>query len=239
MGQMFLIRHAQGSFLEADYDKLSTIGNLQARRLGEFWASRRMVFQRVYSGPRVRQLATASIVSGAYQEAGVEFPAPVVMNEFDEYDGEAVLRESLARLLAESSEIREYHHRFETSDTADEQRKSYQKMFEAVIGKWVEGKTLVPGVESWPDFCARVGRGLSQVASGKSRGERLAIFSSGGPIGVAMQRALNLSPQDTLRVAWMSRNCSYSEFLFSGDRFTLSTFNAFPHLDDAPLLTYR
>ena len=56
---------------------------------------------------------------------------------------------------------------------------------------------------------------------------------------MAMQRALNLSPQDTLRVAWMSRNCSYSEFLFSGDRFTLSTFNAFPHLDDAALLTYR
>jgi hypothetical protein len=25
--------------------------------------------------------------------------------------------------------------------------------------------------------------------------------------------------------------------LFSGDRFTLSTFNAFPHLDDAALLT--
>jgi broad specificity phosphatase PhoE len=239
MGHMFLIRHAQGSFLEAEYDKLSTIGNLQARRLGEFWASRRMVFQRVYSGPRVRQLNTARIVSDAYQEAGLEFPVPVVMDEFDEYEGEVVLRQCLSRLLEESSEIREYHHRFETSDTADEQRKSYQKLFEAVIGKWVDGAILVPDVESWPDFCARVGRGLSQVASSKNRGERVAIFSSGGPIGVAMQRALNLSPRDTLRVAWMSRNCSYGEFLFSGDRFTLSTFNAFPHLDDAALLTYR
>jgi hypothetical protein len=38
---------------------------------------------------------------------------------------------------------------------------------------------------------------------------------------------------------WMSRNCSYSEFLFSGERFTLSAFNAFPHLDDPALLTYR
>jgi hypothetical protein len=27
--------------------------------------------------------------------------------------------------------------------------------------------------------------------------------------------------------------------LFSGDLFTLSTVNAFPHLDDAALLTYR
>jgi hypothetical protein len=54
-----------------------------------------------------------------------------------------------------------------------------------------------------------------------------------------MQRALNLSPQDTLRVTWMSRNCSYSEFIFSGARFTLSAFNAFPHLDDPSMLTYR
>jgi len=239
MGRMFLIRHAQASFREGNYDKLSKIGEIQAQRLGEFWASRQMVFDRVYSGPRVRQLNTASIVRDAYQKVGLEFPVPVVMNEFDEYEGEAVLRQSLARLLEESSEIRELYQRFETANTADEQRKRFQKLFEAVIGKWVEGAILVPGVESWSDFCARVGRGLFQVASNKSRGERVAIFSSGGPIGVSMQRALNLSPQDTLRVAWMSRNCSYSEFLFSSVRFTLSTFNAFSHLDDAALLTYR
>jgi broad specificity phosphatase PhoE len=239
MGRMFLIRHAQASFLEENYDKLSAIGEIQAHRLGELWASRQMVFDRVYSGPRVRQLNTARIVSDTYQKVGLEFPVLVVMNEFDEYEGEVVLRQSLARLLEESSEIREFHQRFVASNTADEQRKSFQKLFEAVIGKWVDGAISVPEVESWSDFCARVGRGLSQVVSNKSRGERVAIFSSGGPIGVAMQRALKLSPQDTLRVAWMSRNCSYSEFLFSGDRFTLSTFNAFPHLDDAALLTYR
>ncbi len=40
-------------------------------------------------------------------------------------------------------------------------------------------------------------------------------------------------------VAWMSRNCSFSEFLPSGDRLTLSSYNSFPHLDDDALLTYR
>ena len=239
MGLIFLIRHAQASFLERDYDKLSTIGKIQARRLGEYWASRQIAFDRVYSGPRVRQLNTASIVSDAYQEARLEFPVPVVMGEFDEYEGEAVLRKSLPRLLIESSQIREYQQRYQNSNTADEQRKSFQKLFEAVIGKWVDGAILVPDVESFSDFCARVGRGLSQVASSKSRGGRVAVFSSGGPIAVAMQRALHLSPQDTLRVAWMSQNCSYSKFLFSGDGFTLSAFNALPHLDDATLLTYR
>jgi len=67
----------------------------------------------------------------------------------------------------------------------------------------------------------------------------VAIFSSGGPIGVALQRALELSPENTLKVAWMARNCSFSEFLFSGERFTLSSFNELPHLDESSLITYR
>jgi hypothetical protein len=54
-----------------------------------------------------------------------------------------------------------------------------------------------------------------------------------------MRRALHLSAEDTLRLTWMSRNASVSEFLASGERFTLSTFNAHPHLDGDGLLTYR
>ena len=55
----------------------------------------------------------------------------------------------------------------------------------------------------------------------------------------AMQRALSLMPEKALGLAWMIRNCSYSEFIFSAERFTLSVFNAFQHLDDEALLTYR
>jgi broad specificity phosphatase PhoE len=239
MGRLLLIRHAQASFLEADYDKLSTVGEIQAHRLGEFWASRQFAFHRVYTGPRVRHRNTVRIVADAYRKAGHELPEPVLMNEFDEFDAEAVLRESLPSLLEQNSQIREYHRRFDNSNTSGEQRKSFQRLLEAVIAKWVAGEVVLPDVESWSDFCVRVRRGLSQVTATKTHGERVAIFSSGGPIGVAIQRALNLSPQDTLRIVWMSLNCSYSEFLFSGDRFTLSTFNAFPHLDDTTLLTYR
>ena len=81
--------------------------------------------------------------------------------------------------------------------------------------------------------------GLSKLAANGGKGEQVAVFTSGGPVGVTMQRALNLSPENTLRVAWMVRNGAYSEFLFSGERFTLSSFNAFPHLEGSSLLTYR
>jgi broad specificity phosphatase PhoE len=239
VSRILLVRHAQASFLEPDYDKLSPTGETQARMLGEYWASRNVAFDRVYSGPRVRQIQTAKIVTGIYRRMGVAFAELAVLPEFDEYQGEDVLRKSVPELTKTDAGIRDLHASFQSAATSEEKRRGFQRMFEAVVGKWVDGEIPLPDVESWPEFCARVNRGLSKVMSGSVPGERVAIFSSGGPIGAAMQHALNLSPRDTLRVTWMSRNCSYSEFLASGDRFTLSAFNAFPHLDDPALLTYR
>ena len=237
MGRLIVVRHGQASFLAADYDRLSPLGEQQARLLGEYWARRNVAFDRIFSGPRARQKDTAQIVASAYI-GGVDFPEPMVMAEFDEYDGERVLRTSLPQLVESDPSIRELHEAF-LKAPGSEQRRSFQKLFEVVIGKWVDGEVAVPGIESWSEFCARVHRGISKVVSSAPSNEQVAIFSSGGPIAVAMQRALNLSPRDTLRTSWMSRNCSYSEFLFSADRFTLSTFNAFPYLDDAELWTYR
>jgi broad specificity phosphatase PhoE len=239
MGRLVLVRHAQASFLAADYDRLSPLGEEQARLLGEYWADRGVEFDRIFSGPRVRQKDTAKIARAAYGRTDVEFPEPTVMDEFDEYEGERVLRASLPQLAESDSFVRELHDAFLASPNPGEQRRNFQKLFEAVIGKWVDGEIVVQGVESWPEFSARVHRGLSKVVSGAGSNEQVAIFSSGGPIAVAMQRALNLSPRDTLRTSWMSRNCSYSEFLFSADRFTLSTFNAFPYLREKELWTYR
>jgi broad specificity phosphatase PhoE len=234
-----LVRHAQASFLDEDYDKLSPTGEIQARKLGEYWASRNVAFDRVYSGPRVRQIDTAKIVAGIYQRLGLAFPEVAVIQEFDEYQGEDVLRKGLPELLKTDAGLRGLRDAFESAGTSEEKRKTFQRLFEAVIGRWVDGEISLRDVEPWPEFCSRVNRGLSKSTSHRVPGERVAVFSSGGPIGAAMQRALNLSPRDTLRVTWMSRNCSYSEFLCSGERFTLSAFNAFPHLDEPGLLTYR
>lgn len=239
MSRVFLVRHGQASFSEPNYDKLSATGEAQARLLGKYWARHNVAFDRVGSGPRVRQGETARIVLEAYRGAGVSFPQPIVLPEFDEYQGDAVLERSLPQLIENDGNIRELHQAYGSSASPAERRKNFQQLFEMVIAKWVNGEIPLDDVESWPEFCARANRGLSAFISDGGRGQQLVIFCSGGPIAVAMQRALHLSPEDTLRVAWMVRNCSYSEFLCSGHRFTLSTFNAFPHLDGTSLLTYR
>jgi broad specificity phosphatase PhoE len=239
VSRILLIRHAQASFGAPDYDRLSSVGETQAHLLGSYWTKRNVTFDRVYAGPRKRQIDTAKIVAARYQAARLPFPEPRVMPEFDEYDGERVLSRAVPQLVNEDDAVRELHQAYVASANGSEQQRRFQRLFELVIGKWVNGEVEVSNVESWAKFCARVNRGISEVLSDAKSNERVAVFSSGGPIAVAMQRALNLSARDALRVSWMSRNCAYSEFVFSVDRFTLSTFNSFPHLDDVELLTYR
>lgn len=239
MSQIILVRHGQASFLGDDYDKLCANGEAQSRLLGQFWSKRGVVFDAVYSGPRARQRETARIVGEAYRSAGVAFREPKVMNEFDEYGAEAVLRECLPQLLRDNPEIREMRRAYDAAVDHADRRKTFQKLFEAVISKWVAGEITARGVESWNDFCLRVGRGLAQITLDTPPSATAIVFTSAGPIGAAMRRALHLSAEDALQMTWMSRNASFSEFLTSGERFTLNTFNAHPHLDGDGLLTYR
>jgi broad specificity phosphatase PhoE len=239
MGVVFLVRHAQASYLEPNYDKLSKLGEAQARLLGEYWARHKIVFDRVCTGPCIRQRDTLVLVSAEYRKAGMQFPDSLELREFDEYQGEAVLERSLPELLESDQNIRDLHSAFQSASGSIERRAASQKLFEAVTGKWVRGTICPPGVETWPGFCARVNSGLTKFLSAGRRGEKTAIFTSGGPIAVAMQRALQLSAENTLSVSWMSRNSSWSEFLYSRERFTLSCFNSHPHLDGPAMLTHR
>jgi broad specificity phosphatase PhoE len=239
MAILFLVRHAQASFLELNYDKLSQLGEAQARLLGEYWAKRSVIFDRVCVGPCVRQKDTAMLVSDAFEKNGLKFPPPMELSEFDEYKGEAVLERSLPALVKNDQRIRDLHAAFQSAPDSDRRHATFQKLFEAVIGKWVQGEISPPGVEAWPEFCSRVNSGLSKFLSVGRRGERVAIFTSGGPTAIAVKRALQLTPRRTLQVSWMSYNSAWSEFLYDAERFTLSSFNSHGHIVDPAMLSYR
>lgn len=239
MGILYIVRHAQASFLQPNYDKLSALGEAQSRLLGEYWAQRKITFDRACVGPCARQKDTATLIRSAYEKAGLNFPKPQSLPEFDEYRAEEVLRAALPALLEKDQKIRDLHAAFQSAANNNVQRTTFQKLFAAVISDWVRGALRVEGVETWPQFCARVNSGLDKFLASENRGERVAIFTSGGPIAVATQRALHLSPESTLQMTWMSRNSSWSEFLYNADRFTLSSFNIHAHIADPAMLTYR
>lgn len=238
MSRLLLVRHAQASFLSENYDQLSAQGEKQAGLLGEYWGRRKTRFDRVACGPAIRHRQTAQLAAEAYRIGECALPAPVFLKDFDEFQGDAVLAQCLPQLCATDRRFREMNEAVE-STTGEEKHANFQRLFQAVISLWAEQRIVAPGVEPWQDFSNRVQRGLTEFLEQSSKGELSVIFTSGGPIAIAVQRALHLSVPDTLQMAWMARNCSLTEFLFSRDRFTLSVFNAFPHLDDGALLTYR
>ena len=239
MSQIILVRHGQASFLGDDYDKLCANGELQSRLLGEYWSQRGLRFGGAYSGPRARQLETARIVAETYRARGVAFPETAVMDEFDEYHAQEVMRSCLPQLLPRNAEISALHREFKEASDPTEQHTTFQRLFEAVITKWVAGEVAADGIPSWDEFCTRVQRGVTQVVRNAPSATSAVVFTSAGPIGAAMRQALHLSAADTLQLTWMSGNASFSTFLASGERFTLSAFNAHPHLDGNGLLTYR
>lgn len=239
MGQVWLVRHGQASFLEQNYDRLSAKGEAQARLLGEYWASHKLVFDHVFSGPRLRQRETARIAGEAFKSAGVPWPEPEVLSEFDEFQAEAVIARALPDLIKSDPHICAMYQEFEQAEGQAARFKTFQRLFEVVIGRWARGEIPLPDIEPWLVFCDRVQRGLSLLSQNGTRGRRIAVFTSGGPTGIAMQRALDLSTDATLKAAWMVPNCAYSVFLFSGDRFTLSSYNSYSHFTDRDFVTYR
>jgi hypothetical protein len=56
---------------------------------------------------------------------------------------------------------------------------------------------------------------------------------------VSLQLALGCADRTAFDLGWRLRNASITDFVFSGQRLTLEGFNAYPHLEDTSLWTYR
>ena len=243
MSTLTLVRHGQASFFAADYDVLSELGNTQGRLLGEYWAGRRVRFDAVFTGPRLRQRQTAEQVGSAYRAAGLAVPEPVVLDELDEYDLEG-LRQGLAPTLARhNAGFAALVDHYRASQDDGERGRRFQKMFEVLIGHWQEGSALLrePDVklESWELFRARVARGMRRMLETPGRGVQIAAFTSGGFIGTAVQTVLEAPERAALELSWRLRNGALCEFVFTRDRLSLESFNTLPHLEDPALRTYR
>jgi broad specificity phosphatase PhoE len=239
MALLTLIRHGQASFLTDNYDKLSPHGELQARKLGEHWLRTGTTFDQVYHGPAERHIRTEQVVAETFREAKQSWPETVLLPEVDEYPGIEVMRTFLPDLMEQHEDIRAMEAQFREAGDRSVAARVYDKLFQRITRMWVAGELDSPDVESWQSFCSRVDRGILRVQESASKNGRIAVFTSGGVIAATARTALDLSPQKTLELSWASRNATYSEFLFSSERFSLSTFNNLPHIEDRELITYR
>jgi len=239
MSVLTLVRHSQASFFAADYDRLSELGQTQAGLLGEHWVHRRLHFDEVYTGPRTRQRQTAEVVGGCYQRAGLAWPEAVTLEELDEYDLTGIMQRLAPALAERDPHFRDLKERYQCSEGRDERARSFQRLFEVLMRHWLAAESLGVEMETWPAFRTRVRRGLDHIQGRPGRGRRVVAFTSGGFIGTATHLALAAPDRTALELNWRLRNCSLSEFLFTGDILTLDSFNTVPHLPDSASWTYR
>ena len=106
------------------------------------------------------------------------------------------------------------------------------------MSRWLNGDSPAGDAEPFAIFRNRVWGAVSRLMAGPS-GRRVAVFTSGGPIGFTVNAALRGPDTSFLELNWRVRNCSLTEFVFSQSRLTLDLFNQVTHLAEPELRTFR
>ena len=239
MSMMTLVRHGQASFFASDYDQLSTLGEEQSRLLGRYWGSHGYRIDEVYAGPRLRQQHTAELIGESFRQAGGDWPRPVVLAGLDEYDLRGFMQHLAPALSARDSHFASLFEAYQQSTPQRDRLRSFQSMFEQLLLDWQSETTPMDNVESWIEFRQRVESTMLQIQKTAPQSCRVAVVTSGGFIGTAVQSTLASPDRSALELNWRVRNSSLTEFVFTRDRLTLDSFNAVPHLPKALHWTFR
>jgi broad specificity phosphatase PhoE len=221
MGTLYLVRHGQASFGADDYDVLSALGHQQAKRLGEYFKTKGIVFDAALTGTLRRQTSTfAGICEG--METKLDALAWPGLNE---YDSHAVIATVHAGKLEKPTTPEQYRHHF--------------RLLKDGLTQWMNGVVSPEGMPSYSDFVRGVTSALDHVR--KTHDGKVLLVSSGGPISTAVGHILGCSPEATIELNLRIRNASVTEFAFTPKRHMLVTYNTLPHLDApeyADWLTY-
>ncbi len=218
MGSLFLIRHAQASYGEADYDRLSPRGVEQAKALAPAVAAAKL--DQVYRGPHVRHHQTA-------EHAGIGHAT--VLDELAEYPAFAMIQHFMPRLVAEDPRFAEL--------TSTPSRELANAAFKTVLGRWMRDEWHGDGVERVGEFALRVRAGLDRMLRDVASGARIGVVTSAGPIGVTVGLVFGASEHHMVRTSLVVRNASISELAFRSrefawhpERVSLVAFNSTHHL---------
>jgi broad specificity phosphatase PhoE len=241
LSTLTLVRHGQASFSAEDYDQLSPLGEAQAQALGRYWAERALHFDAVYLGPLRRHQQTLAATQVALAPNPVPdspWANPTVLPELEEHHGMFVFLHLLPELARRHDRLGQLAAPLLNGGSAQDRLQAYFLFTQL----WALDELPSEPHESWAAFCLRVQQGLKQMMAQAESGQRIVAFTSGGVIAAAVGFALEVSAAKTIALNGMVQNGGFSEFRFSTrgkeNRFSLSKFNATPHLDDPKLLTY-
>lgn len=216
MSEIYLVRHAQASFGEGDYDRLSPLGHQQAAWLGEYFRFRELKFDRVICGDMVRHHQTLDEICVAM---GLDPADRQAHSQWNEFDFEALVCAYLAEHPEEQLDRK-------TAKTSD-----FSRLLRKTMYAWAGDELTRDIPETWADFEQRVCSGLSRATSPFEQDSRTLVVSSGGAIAMAIRQVLAAPAEAMIQMNIQARNSSFSHFYFNQDSIHLSGFNHVPHLD--------
>lgn len=215
MGTLYLVRHGQASFGADDYDVLSSLGQRQSLRLGEYFRYKGVTFDAALTGTLKRQIQTLAGIRegmGESMDAALQAQPWIGLNE---YDSEAVIGAIHPQPLEKPSSPEMYRQHF--------------RLLREGLRQWADGMTSPQGMPSYAAFVAGISAALDHIKTSYSG--NVLLVSSGGPIATAVGQVLGLAPETTIELNLRIRNCSVTEFAFTPRRHMLVTYNTLPHLD--------
>lgn len=239
MSILLVIRHGQARLFTDNYDRLSELGVHQAERLGEWFVQRGVVLDEMYAGTLKRQQETASAVSRVIQAAGVAVPELKTLEGLNEYPADEIMRQLIPELRDSDSEIDRLAKEYDKADDYDTRYRSLHQLLTMIMQRWIRGDyDRGDSLLTWKEFSGAVRKALAEAMKTTGSGKTVALFTSGGPIGISVQTALGAPDLQAAELNWRVYNCSVTRFTFSGDRVSLDAFNETAHLPQ-DMLTFR
>jgi broad specificity phosphatase PhoE len=240
MAALYLIRHGQASFGQADYDKLSTLGIKQAQILGKHWQQLSRP-DKCYAGDLLRHGQTAEHFFQSYDQGDLLLNTHNGFNEFDHLD-------VLARYNSKWQDLAQLNS-FIAQQSAEktEVNKRFQQEFNQALQRWLSGEYDHQYKESWTQFKQRCLTALTDVIAQNStknsegNSKNILVFTSAGPIAVLAQHILALADQQIFALNQQFTNSGVTKLLFDKQRLTIDYLNNYSHLEliDKKLITYR
>lgn len=205
MTQLTFVRHGQANSHAdnaEDYDRLSPLGEQQAKWLGGHLSETEEAFDHVICGDMRRHHSTAR---------GMGFANFAIDPRWDELDYFA-----LATAAQEEHGIP-----FETDNQA------FANNAPKIMALW-EADKLEAVPERFSSFSGRIQDALAESCA---QGGRVLVVTSGGVISVVVRRAMGLDQANWVKSMLHIRNSSVHRFEYLREDVHLTGYNALPHLD--------
>lgn len=230
MSEIYLIRHAQASYMAENYDQLSPKGEKQSAELGDYLAKKNIRFDHTFVGDLVRQQHTLEIFTSRFAEMDIPMPTPEISPLLNEHKGPKALKLSYEKLVKEDEQIQEWLRQIQ--EDASLKPKNTMLLFKHFMNQWVNGNIEVPGVEPWDQFRARIKRSLEKVLAKAAPKRKVGVFTSGGVIAAITAEVLGIPTESKVAdLNYAIRNTSISKILYSKGSLNLLSFNEVPHLE--------